>query len=161
MSSSFIRVEADELTYPVHIILRYEIEKSLFDGTLKVKDLPDAWNDKMEEYLGIRPSTDTLGALQDVHWSGGAFGYFPSYTLGAMYACQFYNKMMVDIKDIPERIEQGDLACIKTWLNENIHRQGRLYSPDQLAEKVTGQTLQPDIFINYLKTKYNTIYGLN
>ena len=158
---SFIRVEADELTYPVHIILRYEIEKSLFDGTLKVKDLPDAWNDKMEEYLGIRPSTDTLGALQDVHWSGGAFGYFPSYTLGAMYACQFYNKMIVDIKDIPERIEKGDLACIKTWLNENIHRQGRLYSPDQLAEKVTGQILEPDIFINYLKTKYNTIYGLN
>ncbi len=158
---SFIRVEADELTYPVHIILRYEIEKSLFDGTLKVEDLPDAWNDKMEEYLGLRPSTNTLGVLQDVHWSGGAFGYFPSYTLGAMYACQFYNKMIVDIKDIPERIEQGDLACIKTWLNENIHCQGRLYSPDQLAEKVTGQILEPDIFINYLKTKYNAIYGLN
>ncbi len=158
---SFIRVEADELTYPVHIILRYEIEKALFEGTLEVKDLPEVWNGKMEEYLGIRPPTDTLGVLQDVHWSGGAFGYFPSYTLGAMYACQFYNQLLVDVKDVTARIEQGDFACIKTWLNKNIHQQGRLYSPDQLAKKVTGQILDPNIFVNYLKTKYNVIYGLN
>ncbi len=158
---SFIRVEADELTYPIHIILRYEIEKAMFDGTLMVKDIPEVWNSKMEKYLGIKPSTDTLGVLQDVHWSGGAFGYFPSYTLGAMYACQFYNKMITDLKDVPGRIEQGDFACIRKWLNENIHQQGRLYSPDQLAKKVTGKALEPGVFINYLKTKYNAIYGLN
>ena len=93
---SYIRVEADEVTYPMHIILRYEIEKGLFDETIKVKNLPEIWNDKMEEYLGIRPPTDAQGVLQDVHWSGGAFGYFPSYSLGAMYACQFYNKMLID-----------------------------------------------------------------
>lgn len=158
---SFIRVEADEITYPMHIILRYEIERALFDGTLRVKDLPEVWNSKMEEYLGIRPSTDTLGVLQDVHWSGGAFGYFPSYTLGAMYACQFYNKMLADLKDVPARIEEGDLTCIKNWLNENIHQQGRLHSPDDLARKVTGQGLNPDVFIDYLKAKYNAIYGLD
>ena len=158
---SLIRVEADEVTYPMHIILRYEIEKGLFDGTIKVKNLPEVWNVKMEEYLGIHPSTNCQGVLQDVHWSGGAFGYFPSYTLGAMYACQFYNKMAIDLNDVPSIIERGDLSVIKAWLNKNIHQQGRLYSPEDLALKVTGQTLNPAIFINYLKNKYNAIYRLN
>lgn len=158
---SVIRVEADEVTYAMHIILRFEIEKGLFDGTIEVKNLPEVWGGKMDEYLGILPSTDSQGVLQDVHWSGGAFGYFPSYTLGAMYACQFYNKMLIDLKDVPVLIEKGDFAFIKAWLNKNIHQQGRLYSLDDLAVKVTGQPLNPDIFINYLKSKYNAIYGLN
>ena len=158
---SFIRVEADEVTYPMHIILRYEIEKGLFDGTIKVKNLPEVWNGMMEEFLGICPSTDGQGVLQDVHWSGGAFGYFPSYTLGAIYACQFYNKMLIDLKNVPDLIDRGNFAIIKVWLNENIHLQGRLYSPDNLALKVTGQPLNPDIFINYLKNKYNAISELN
>ena len=158
---SFIRVEADEVTYPMHIILRYEIEKGLFDETIKVKNLPEIWNDKMEEYLGIRPPTDAQGVLQDVHWSGGAFGYFPSYTLGAMYACQFYNKMLIDVRNVCTRIEGGDFACVKRWLNDNIHQQGRLYTPDDLALKITGQKLNPDIFISYLKKKYSEIYRLN
>ena len=158
---SFIRVEADEVTYPMHIILRYEIEKGLFDETIQVKDLPEVWNDKMEEYLGIRPLTDSQGVLQDVHWSGGAFGYFPSYTLGAMYACQFYNKMSTDLENTSGRIKNGDFVSIKKWLNDNIHKQGRIYSSENLALKVTGQKLNPDIFVNYLNKKYSEIYRLN
>ncbi|MCH2677685.1 MAG: carboxypeptidase M32, partial [Alphaproteobacteria bacterium] len=157
---SFIRVEADEVTYPLHIILRYEIEKGLFDESISVKDLPDVWNDKMEEYLGIRPSSDSEGVLQDVHWSGGAFGYFPSYTLGAMYACQFYSKMLLDIGDIPKKIKEGNFSCIKKWLNDNIHQKGRLYSTDDLILKVTGEKLDPCFFIDYLKKKYSEIYKL-
>ena len=158
---SFIRVEADEVTYPMHIILRYEIEKGLFDGTIKVENLPNVWNDKMEEYLGIIPTSDSLGLLQDVHWSGGAFGYFPSYTLGAMYACQFYEKMLRDFNDNSINIIDGDLVSIKNWLNKNIHQLGRLYTPDDLAMKVTGEPLNPEIFINYLENKYSEIYQLN
>ena len=157
---SFIRVEADEVTYPMHIILRYEIEKGLFDESIKIKNLPDVWNDKMEEYLGIRPSSDSEGVLQDVHWSGGAFGYFPSYTLGAMYACQFYSKMLLDIGDIPKKIKEGNFSCIKKWLNDNIHQKGRLYSTDDLILKVTGEKLDPCFFIDYLKKKYSEIYNL-
>ena len=157
---SFIRVEADEVTYPLHIILRYEIEKGLFDESISVKDLPDVWNDKMEEYLGVRPSSNSEGVLQDVHWSGGAFGYFPSYTLGAMYACQFYSKMLLDLNDIPENIKGGNFSYIKKWLNDNIHKQGRLYSPENLIYKVTGDEINPDFFISYLKQKYGEIYRL-
>ena len=159
-SPSFIRVEADEVTYPIHIMLRYEIEKGLFDESIKVKELPDIWNNKMEEYLGIRPSSDSKGVLQDVHWSGGAFGYFPSYTLGAMYACQFYSKMSLDISDTSTKIKDGDFLYVKKWLNNNIHQKGRLYSSDDLILKVTGEKLNPDFFIDYLKNKYSKIYKL-
>jgi carboxypeptidase Taq len=157
---SFIRVEADEVTYPIHIIIRYEIEKGLFDESIKVKNLPRVWNDKMEEYLGIRPTSDSEGILQDVHWSGGAFGYFPSYTLGAMYACQFYSKMLLDIKDISKKIKEGNFLCLKKWLNNNIHQKGRLYSTDNLILNVTGNKLDPIYFIDYLKLKYSEIYKL-
>ena len=157
---SFIRVEADEVTYPLHIILRYEIEKGLFDESISVKDLPDIWNDKMEEFFGIRPSSDSEGVLQDVHWSGGAFGYFPSYTLGAMYACQFYSKMLLDIDDIPKKIKEGNFSCIKKWLNDNIHHKGRLYSTDDLILKVIGEKLDPCFFIDYLNKKYSEMYKL-
>ncbi|MFQ5449943.1 MAG: carboxypeptidase M32 [Nitrospinaceae bacterium] len=157
---SFIRVEADEVTYPLHIILRYEIERDLFDGSVSVGELPELWNDKMVQYLGIRPPTDTLGVLQDVHWSGGAFGYFPSYTLGAMYACQFYRAMVRDIPETGQWIEQGNFTPIRAWLNEKIHRQGRLFTPGELVRKVTGEPLNPDHFINSLKNKYRGIYQL-
>jgi len=157
---SFIRVEADEVTYPLHIIIRYEIEKELFDETISVKDLPDIWNYKMEEYLGVSPPSNSKGVLQDVHWSGGAFGYFPSYTLGAMYACQFYSKMLLDINDISKQIKEGNFSCVKKWLNDNIHKAGRLYSPENLLYKVTGDSINPDFFISYLKQKYGQIYSL-
>ena len=158
---SFIRVEADELTYPLHVILRYEIEKGLFDGSMAVDDLPKIWNDKMLNYLGVQPPTDTLGVLQDVHWSGGAFGYFPSYTLGAMYACQFYRTMIREIPDTEKHIAEGNFLPIKTWLNEKIHSQGRLFTPQELVLRVTGEPLNPDHFVDYLKTKYRAIYQLD
>jgi len=158
---SFIRVEADELTYPLHVILRFEIEKGLFDGSMAVNDLPEIWNDKMVNYLGVKPPSDTLGVLQDVHWSGGAFGYFPSYTLGAMYACQFYGALVREVPDTVKHIERGDFAPIKNWLNRKIHRQGRLYTPQELVQRVTGEPLNPDFFIDYLKTKYHAVYQLD
>jgi len=157
---SFIRVEADEVTYPLHVILRYELEKGLFDGSVAVDQLPGLWDDKMEEYLGIRPPSDREGVLQDVHWSSGAFGYFPSYTLGAMYASQFYNAMLKDIPDAGSQIAKGEFKNIKGWLNKNIHAQGALYSAEELVRRVTGEPLNQDHFISYLKEKYGKIYKL-
>jgi len=157
---SLIRVEADEATYPLHVILRFEIERDLFDGSLAVDDLPEVWNQKMEDYLGIRPPTDTLGVLQDVHWSGGAFGYFPSYTLGAMYAGQFYDALLKEFPSIENEIAKGNLQPVKNWLNKKIHSRGRLLSPEQLVQDVTGSPLDPEVFIAYLKTKYETLYNL-
>lgn len=156
----FIRVEADEVTYPLHVILRYEIEKGLFDGSMQVDDLPDIWNESMRKYLGIKPPMDALGVLQDSHWSGGAFGYFPSYTLGALYACQFYNMLLHEQPDTEQNIATGNFAPIKNWLNEKIHRQGRLYTPQQLVERVTSEPLNPNYFVDYLKHKYAEIYQL-
>jgi len=157
----FIRVEADELTYPLHVILRFEIEKALFEGELSVDDLPEAWNEKMNQYLGIIPPTDTLGVLQDSHWSSGAFGYFPSYTLGAIYACQFYSAMEEALPDTKNNIETGNFVPIKKWLGENIHSQGRLYTPQELVLRLTGEQLNPQYLIDYLKAKYSVIYKLN
>jgi len=158
---SLIRVEADEVTYPLHVILRFEIEKALFEGSIDVDDLPGEWNQKMEDYLGILPPNDTLGVLQDVHWSGGAFGYFPSYTLGAMYACQFYDTLLKEIPETEEEISKGNLHEVKTWLNEKIHSKGRLHSPEELVSEVTSKPLDPEVFTNYLKRKYESLYGLN
>ncbi len=158
---SLIRVEADEVTYPLHIILRYELEKSLFEGAVDVDALPEIWNDKMEQYLGIRPPDDALGVLQDVHWSGGSFGYFPSYTLGAMYACQFYLAMKKEMPDTEAQVENRNFSPVKDWLNANIHSQGRLYSASELTERVTGETLNPAHFIDYLENKYTALYQLD
>ena len=157
----FIRVEADELTYPLHIIMRYEIEKGLFDNFMAVDDLPEIWNDMMMKYLGIKPPTDTLGVLQDSHWSSGAFGYFPSYTLGAIYACQFYKSMSNELDGVEKKVEVGDFRPIKNWLNEKIHSQGSLYTPQELVHRVTGEPLNPGHFIDYLRKKYSAIYQLD
>jgi carboxypeptidase Taq len=158
---SLIRVEADEVTYPMHVILRFELERGLFDGSIQVEDLPDLWNAKMKEYLDIEPPTDTLGVLQDTHWSGGAFGYFPSYTLGAIYASQFYQALVKANPDIENQVARGDLAPIRNWLGAQIHQQGRLLSVPDLVKQVTGEGLNPDKFLGYLKNKYREIYRLN
>ena len=158
---SLIRVEADEVTYPMHVILRYELEKGLFDGSIQVEHLPDLWNAKMKEYLGVEPPTDTLGVLQDTHWSGGAFGYFPSYTLGAIYASQFYQALIRAKPDIEKQIERGNLTPIREWLGTQVHQQGRLLSVPDLVKQVTGENLNPDNFLDYLKNKYRQIYRLN
>jgi carboxypeptidase Taq len=158
---SLIRIEADELTYPLHIIIRYEIEKALINDEIQVKDLPEVWNAKYEEYLGIRPENDAKGVLQDVHWAGGDFGYFPSYALGYMYAAQFQQAMLKDLPNFSELLEKGILLPIKHWLNEKIHRHGKMKKPLEILEEVTGEGLNPDHLISYLENKYRDIYGLS
>lgn len=157
---SYIRIEADELTYALHIILRYELEQALIDGSLEVKDLPEAWNDKMEAYLGIRPTTDAEGVLQDIHWSAGDFGYFPTYALGYMYAAQLNNRLEQDI-NMPMMIKTNDFEPIREWLTEHVHRHGKMKKPLEIIEEVTGEGLNPDHLIKYLTDKYTKIYQLS
>lgn len=157
---SFVRCDADELTYSLHIIIRYEIEKMLINDKIEVEDLPKVWNEKYEEYLGITPRNDAEGVLQDIHWASGDFGYFPSYALGNLYGAQFLNKMKKDIPDLSERISKGDLLVVKDWLKENIHKYGSIYTPAELLLKVTGEPLTAKYFIDYLNKKYSEIYAL-
>lgn len=157
---SLIRIEADEMTYCLHIILRYELEKSLINGELEVKDLPDAWNNKMEELLGIRPTNDGEGVLQDVHWSGGAFGYFPSYALGYVYAAQLKAAMEKDLPHYDELLREGNLAPIKEWMTEHVHQFGKSKQPLEILKDVTNEGVNPDYLITYLRKKYSTVYQL-
>ncbi|GIN85714.1 carboxypeptidase M32 [Heyndrickxia sporothermodurans] len=157
---SFIRIEADMLTYPLHIIIRYEIEKGLFNDEFEVKDLPEIWNDKYEEYLGIRPENDAQGVLQDVHWSGGSFGYFPSYALGYMYAAQFKNAMLQDLPNYDDLLASGHLKPIQEWLTKNIHQFGKMKKPLEILKDVTGEGLNARYLIDYLTNKYTKVYSL-
>lgn len=158
---SLIRIEADELTYPLHIIIRYEIEKGLFNDEIHVKDLPQIWNDKYEEYLGIRPINDANGVLQDVHWSGGSFGYFPSYALGYMYAAQFKKAMLKDLPNYDELLESGNLLPIKEWFTEKVHQFGKMKKPLEILHDVTGEGLNAKYLVDYLYEKYKKVYQLN
>lgn len=157
---SFIRVEADELTYNLHIMVRYEIEKALIAGEIEAKDLPGIWNDKMNEYLGINPASDSEGVLQDIHWSFGGLGYFPSYSLGNLYAAQILDKVQRDVPDFYESIEKGNFSVIQQWLKENIHQYGKLYTPNELIVKATGEELNADYLVQYLEEKYSKVYKL-
>ncbi|WP_036688161.1 carboxypeptidase M32 [Paucisalibacillus globulus] len=154
---SFIRIEADELTYPLHIMVRYELEKALINSEIEVKDLPHLWNEKMGEYLGIKPTSDREGVLQDIHWAGGDFGYFPSYALGYMYAAQFEHKMREKV-DIEKVIRSGDFSSIRNWMTDNIHQYGKMKKPLDILHDVTGEGLNPDYLVKYLTTKYQDIY---
>lgn len=158
---SLIRIEADELTYSLHIMIRYELEKALFNDELQVKDLPEAWIEKYKSYLGIIPPNDAKGVLQDVHWSGGSFGYFPSYALGYMYAAQFKQAMLKDLPNYDELLATGDLEPVKAWLTEKVHQHGKLKKPLEILMDVTGEELNADHLIQYLETKYNKIYQLS
>lgn len=160
VSPSFIRVEADELTYNLHIMLRYEIEKGLIAGEIEAKDLPEIWNQKMQDYLGITPSTDTVGVLQDVHWSFGGIGYFPSYSLGNLYAAQILRTIEKDLPEFKSHIENGRFDVIQGWLKEKIHQYGKLYTPNELIVRVTGEELNADYLVEYLEKKYSEVYGL-
>lgn len=151
---SFIRVDADEVTYSLHIILRFELEKALIEGSLPVKEVPDAWNAKMKEYLGITPHTLSEGCLQDIHWSSGGIGYFPTYTLGNLYAAQFFTAFEKAHPRWKEQLAHGELGFIAAWLKENIHRHGREFTSTELVERVTKLPLSEAPFINYLTTKY-------
>ncbi len=160
VESSLIRVEADEVTYNLHIILRFELERDLFAGRVSVGDLPAVWNERMEQYLGLRPPDDAQGVLQDIHWSMGGMGYFPTYTLGNLYAAQFFNQAQKDLSDLEGQIERGELGHLKTWLNEKIHQRGSRLRAGELVVEVTGEKLNADYFTDYLEAKFSTLYGV-
>ncbi len=157
---SFIRVEADEVTYNLHIILRFEIERALFQGTLGAADIPTAWNEAMNRMLGVTPPNDREGCLQDIHWSMGAFGYFSTYALGNLYAAQFFEKAKKDIPDLFDRIAANDHRPLLEWLRTNIHRHGKRYRADELVKLVTGRPLAIEPFVTYVTEKFSPIYGL-
>ncbi len=157
---SFIRVEADELTYHAHIYIRYLIEKSLIEGSIEVKDVPKVWNDKYEEYLGIRPKNDAEGCLQDVHWAYGAIGYFPTYSFGSFYAAQLYAQLKKEHQNFDELVQSGNLKPVLTWLREKVHGSGRLHTSNELLKKVTHEELNVKYFMDYAREKYGKIYGL-
>ncbi len=157
---SFIRVEADELTYNLHTLLRFEVELGLLEGTLAVEEVPAVWNAKVAEYLGITPPNDTLGALQDVHWSAGLFAYFPTYTIGNILAVQFFDAAVAASPSLPDQIRQGEFGTLHGWLNENIYQHGRKYDPNDLVLRASGRPMETAPYINYLKTKYGQLYKL-
>ena len=158
---SLIRVEADELTYNLHIMLRFEIEQDLIEGKTNPEELPDIWSHKMKKYLGVVPSNDGEGVLQDVHWSMGSFGYFPTYTLGNLYAVQFYDQAKLEIPNIEDEIAAGQLMILRRWLGQKIHRWGRMFIPDHLSQRVTGVSLSPEPFLRYIDRKYGELYRLH
>jgi len=156
---SLIRVESDELTYNLHIMVRFEIERALIEGDLDVDALPGVWKEKMKEYLGVVPESDADGVLQDVHWSGGAMGYFPTYTLGNLYAAQIFRQAKKEIPELNAQFEKGNLLPLKKWLNKKIHRWGRQYQSEDLIRRITGETLNPLYFIEELNEKFGDIYA--
>ena len=157
---SLIRVDADEVTYNLHILIRFELELALIEDRLQVADLPGAWNDKHEHYLGITPPNDTEGVLQDIHWSAALFGYFPTYALGNLYAAQFFAQARKDLGDLDGQFRRGEFSSLREWLRTNIHQHGRRYSPAELAERITGEPLSHRALIEHLSAKYGELYGL-
>jgi len=156
---SLIRVEADEVTYNLHIVLRFNLEKALLEGSLAVRDLPEAWNQQSAELLGLMPPGDAEGVLQDIHWCWGAIGYFPTYTLGNLYSAQLYAAMQRDLPDLEKEVAKGNLEIVRAWLAEKIHKAGRLYPAGELCLRATGEELDPAYFMDYLEAKYSEIYG--
>ena len=157
---NLIRVEADELTYHMHIVLRFEIERDLIRGDLDVSEVPGVWNDKMEEYLGVRPETDAEGCLQDIHWSHGNFGYFPTYSLGSLLAAQLDATVREEFDDVDAQIEAGEFGELYGWLNEQVHEHGCRYTTPELIERATGEGLSASYFLSYAEEKYGDIYDL-
>ncbi len=160
VSPSFIRVEADEVTYGLHIMLRFELENEMIEGRLKIADVPEAWNAKMQDFMGITPPTTALGALQDIHWSGGMIGYFPTYQLGNLISLQLWDKINADIPDLTEQITRGEFGALLTWLRTNLHQHGRKFTSVELLQRITGGGLNPAPYLKYLKAKFGEVYGL-
>ena len=158
---SLIRTNADELTYHLHVLIRYEIEKGLIEGNINVEELPSVWNSLYKKYLNIDVPSDSLGVLQDIHWSHGSLGYFPTYTLGSFYAAQFYNKVSNEVSNINSKIENGDTKELLEWLRQNIHNHGERYDAKDLCKIITGEELNFKYFMNYAKNKYSKIYNLD
>jgi len=158
---NLIRTEADELHYHFHVIIRYEIEKELMEGKLAVNDIKKQWNKKYKSYLGVEVPDDARGMLQDIHWSHGSFGYFPTYSIGSLYAAQFYSQAKKEMKDLELQIAKGDSTQLLHWLRNKIHKHGRMYYPEQLCKKITGEGLNSQYFLKYAKEKYGEIYGIH
>jgi carboxypeptidase Taq len=156
---SLIRVEADEVTYNLHIMLRFELENALLEGELKVKDLPKIWEEKMQEYLGIEPPNDAQGVLQDIHWSQAYLGYFPTYSLGNLMSAQLFQQAMKDIPSVPKQIEAGQFGQLLQWLRKNVHRHGRKFTSNELLERITGKPVEAQSYLDYIREKYSDIYG--
>ena len=156
---SLIRTEADELTYPLHVMIRYEMEKAMIAGDLKVKELPGVWNEMYRKYLGIEVPDDRRGILQDSHWSGGSFGYFPSYALGSAYGVQMLRRMEEE-QDVWGRVAEGDLSGVTAWLGERVHRHGRMKKPQEVLLCAMGGPLDPLVYTGYLKSKFRDLYSL-
>jgi carboxypeptidase Taq len=150
---SLIRVDADETTYGLHIILRFELEQELLFGSFDTKDLPEAWNTRMEELVGIVPPDDRRGCLQDVHWAGGLFGYFPTYQLGNVLSVQIWERLLADLPDAYDQIERGSFGEISEWLRESLYRHGRKFTPDEMVRRVAGGPIDPEPYLRYLADK--------
>jgi carboxypeptidase Taq len=155
---SYVRVEADEATYGLHIILRFELEKALIDGRLPVAELPDAWNRLFHEYLGLEVPDDANGVLQDVHWAAGLIGYFPTYALGNLIAGQLWERVHADVPDLEAQLAAGDLMGLREWLRENVHRHGAKFSSRELLQRVAGASISVGPFTSYLKRKLGDVY---
>lgn len=158
IAPNLIRTEADELHYHFHVLIRYEIEKALIEGSIEVKDLPKIWNAKYKEYLGVKVPDDANGVLQDIHWSHGSFGYFPTYSLGSFYAAQFYAQASKDIPKLEKQIKAGNTTVLLDWLREKIHRHGRRYEAEELCNMITGEPLNVKYFMDYASAKYADVY---
>jgi carboxypeptidase Taq len=157
---SLIRTESDETTYNLHILLRFELEKAMLTGDLKIADLPAAWNQRMKQYLGVEVPDNTRGVLQDIHWSGGAMGYFPTYTLGNLYAAQFFEQARRDLGDLDGQFARGEFGPLLGWLREKIHRQGKRYRAPELVQRVTGRGLSAEPLLKHLRGKAAELYGV-
>ncbi len=157
---SLIRVESDEVTYNLHIIIRFEIEKELIEGSIEVSDLPKIWSAKYKEYLGVDVPNDGVGVLQDVHWASGLFGYFPTYTLGNLYSAQFYQQAKKEVMNMEQIFEKGQFQPFLEWLRKNIHQHGKLYTASELCVRVTGEPLNSKYYIDYLKEKFGSLYKI-
>ncbi|MGV3658066.1 MAG: carboxypeptidase M32 [Chitinophagaceae bacterium] len=160
VAPSLIRTEADEITYHFHVYIRYQLEKSLLEGSLATADIPQFWNEQYKKYLGVTVPDDKRGCLQDVHWSHGSFGYFPTYSLGSFYAAQFFAQVQKAIPGLQQQISQGQVAPLLNWLRTEIHAKGRYFTSEELCRQVTGEGLQVRHFMDYLLTKYTAIYNL-
>lgn len=154
------RIESDEVSYHIHILIRYELERDLINGKISVAELPALWNAKYQEYLGIEPQDDAEGVLQDIHWSSGSFGYFPTYSLGTFYSAQFFAQMEKEMPNLSEKISRGELLEIKAWLNEKVHSHGRLLSSAEILRFATGADIDMDHFFSYIRNKYSKLYGV-
>jgi carboxypeptidase Taq len=155
---SLIRTEADELTYHFHVYIRYELEKKLIEGSLSAKEIPAFWKKQYKDLLEVNVVDDKSGSLQDVHWSHGSFGYFPSYSLGSLYAAQFFSTASKDLKNLCEQVNEGSFSNLLNWLRKNLHNHGRTYTSEELCKKITGNTLQIEHFTAYMLHKYKLIY---